>query len=108
MAETAELLSDVQVSQVRVVAQSVENPQSLFGEEFAVIPKVLFHAGMKRTMKRIAQQLVGSQQQQQDNQPQTARQSVRQEREKERRERGQSEEGERGREEKESVRKGER
>ena len=48
--------------------------------------EVLFHAGMKRTMKRIGQQPVGSQQQQQDNQPQTARQSTQQEREKERRE----------------------
>ena len=54
--ERAELLSDVQVPQVRVVAQTVEIPQSLFGEKIAAIPEVLFHAGMKRTMKRIAQQ----------------------------------------------------
>ena len=58
--ETAELLSDVQVPQVRVVAQTVEIPQSLFGEKIAAIPEVLFHAGMKRTMKCIAQQPVAS------------------------------------------------
>ena len=122
--ETAVLLPDVQVPQVRV----------LFGEKIAAIPEVrtvqgpqtsesfreilmrgvapnteadsfiddlssfgskglnhqdcevLFHAGMKRNMKRIAQQPVGSQQQQQDNQPQTAMQSL-DKREKERGER---------------------
>ena len=80
VAETAELLSDVQVPQVRVVAQTVEISQSLFGGKIDAIPEVLFRAGMKRTMKRIAQQPVGSQQQQQDNQPQAAKQSTRQER----------------------------
>ena len=49
--------------------------------------KVLFHAGMKRTV----QQPDSSQQQQQCNQPQAARQSTRRESEKERGERGRRE-----------------
>ena len=77
VAETTELLSDVQVPRVRVVAETVEILQSLFSEKIAAISEVLFHGGTKR----IGQQPVGSQQQQQDNQPQTARQSPRQERE---------------------------
>ena len=59
--------------------------------------EVLFHASMKRTMKRIAQQPVGSQQQQKDNEPQAERQSTRQEGEKERGERKKERKGEGGR-----------
>ena len=87
ISETAELLSDVPVPQGRVMAQTVEISQTLFGEKIATIPEVLFHAGMKR----ITQQPVGCQYQQQDNQPQTARQSTRHKRER-RGERGESEE----------------
>ena len=72
VAEATELLSDVQVPRVRVAAETVEISQSLFSEKIATIPEVLFDAGTKR----IAQQTVGSRQQQQDNQPQTARQST--------------------------------
>ena len=74
--------------------------------------------GWSANMQRITQQLDSSQQQQQDNQPQVARQPTRQERgkeggerKKERKgegERGRSEQEEKGREERESVRKGER
>ena len=74
--------------------------------------------GWSANMQRITQQRDSSPQQQRDNQPHVARQSVRQERGKERGERkkerkgegerGRSEQEEKGREGRESVRKGER
>ena len=58
--------------------------------------EVLSHAGMKRTI----QQLDGSHQQQQDNQPQAARQSTRQERERKKGEKGRRKDKEREKEDK--------